>query len=181
MVALQEIKADLPDWPDDVIEQWLLTLAKQPDMGWPPPDPLKGHRWELLITNPVAWWKDVTWTLEVRDCRFDKLSAAARIIVNKMYQALIEGIDNGYGGDNSQQRFQRQLRFLALKGKFESPPVMMPIATGLSALDGSHRVFALHIALQMSNEDLAKYNVKRPSAMQSVWVGSHKDGETLDS
>lgn len=52
--------------------------------------------------------------------------------MNKMFQALIEGADNGYGGDNSPERFQRQLRFLALNGKFERPPVTFPIATGLS-------------------------------------------------
>lgn len=181
MVALKDIKADLPDWPDDVLDQWLLTLAKQPDLGWPPPEPLQGHRWQHIITNPVAWWKNVSWKREVQDCSFNKLSVAARIISNKMCQALIEGVDNGYGGDNSKERFQRQLKFLALNGKFERSPVTIPIATGLSVLDGSHRIFALHASLQMSDEDLAKYKVKRPSAMQTVWVGSHKDGETLNS
>jgi hypothetical protein len=107
MVALQDIKADLPGWPDQVVEQWLLTLASQPDLGWPPPDPLEGHRWEHIITNPVSWWQNVTWALEARDCSFNKLSVATRIIVNKMYQALIDGVDNGYGGDNCPERFAR--------------------------------------------------------------------------
>jgi hypothetical protein len=38
MTTLQDIKKDLPDWPDDVIDQWLLKLANQTGMGWPPPD-----------------------------------------------------------------------------------------------------------------------------------------------
>jgi hypothetical protein len=66
---------------------------------------------------------------------------------------------------------------VALTGKFERPPVLFPIASGLSPLDGNHRLFAHHIALQMSDEDLAKYNVKRPPASQSVWIASHKNGE----
>ena len=94
-----------------------------------------------------------------------------------MYEALIEGVDNGYGGDNSLSRFQRQLRILVLNGKFEIPPVIFPIATGMSPLDGNHRLFALQIALMMTDEDLAKYKVKRPSALQSVWIASHRDGE----
>lgn len=53
MVAITDIKADLPDWPDDVIEQWLLKFANQSEMGWPPPDPMEGHRWEVLITHPI--------------------------------------------------------------------------------------------------------------------------------
>jgi hypothetical protein len=161
MVAISDIKADLPDWPDDVVEQWLLKFANQPEMGWPPPDPMEGHRWELLITHPVAWWKDVTWTLETRDCSFDKLSVDARHTMNKMYETLVDGVDNGYGGDNSPARFQRQLRILALTGQFERPPVFFPIASGLSPLDGNHRLFALHFAAKLSDEELAKNKVKR--------------------
>jgi hypothetical protein len=101
MVSLQDIKSDFPNWPDDVIDQWLLKLANQPGMCWPPPDPMSGHRWELLLTNPISWWKDVTWTLETRDCSFDKLSIDARQTMNSMYDALVDGVKNGFGGDNS--------------------------------------------------------------------------------
>jgi hypothetical protein len=101
MVALPDIKADLPDWPNDVVDQWLLKLANQSGMGWPPPDPMAGHRWELLLTHPISWWKDVTWTLETRDCSFDKLSMDARRTMNSMYDALVDGVENGFGGDNS--------------------------------------------------------------------------------
>jgi hypothetical protein len=177
MVSLLDIKSDFPDWPDDVIEQWLLKFANQPEMGWPPPDPMEGHRWEILITHPVAWWKDVTWTLETRDCGFDKLSVDGRKTMNGMFKALIEGEENGYGGDDSPARYQRQLRILALTGKFERPPVLFPIDSGLSPLDGNHRLFALQTALQMSDEELAKYKVKRPPASQGVWIASHKNGE----
>lgn len=30
MVSLADIKKDLPEWPDDVIEQWLLYFANEP-------------------------------------------------------------------------------------------------------------------------------------------------------
>jgi len=33
MITLQDIKSDFPDWPDDVIDQWLLKFANQPEMG----------------------------------------------------------------------------------------------------------------------------------------------------
>jgi hypothetical protein len=44
-VSQAAIKSDLPHWPDEVIELWLLYLANRSagDTGWPPPDPL-GHR-----------------------------------------------------------------------------------------------------------------------------------------
>jgi hypothetical protein len=43
MITLADIKKDLPAWPDDVIEQWLLYLARRDDTGWPPPEPLGDH------------------------------------------------------------------------------------------------------------------------------------------
>jgi hypothetical protein len=143
----------------------------------PPPDPMSGHRWELLLTNPISWWKDVTWTLETHDCSFIKLSIDARRTMNSMYDALVEGVENGFGGDNSLARFQRRLGILATTGKFERPPVLFPIASGLSPLDGIHRIFAHHLSQMMSDEDLAKYQVDRPTATQSVWIASHKNGE----
>jgi hypothetical protein len=33
MVFLAHIKKDLPEWPDDLIEQWLLYFANEPDCG----------------------------------------------------------------------------------------------------------------------------------------------------
>lgn len=177
MITLQDIKADLPFWPDDVIDQWLLNFANQPEMGWPPSIPMTGHRWHLLLTHPVSWWKNVTWAKETRDCSFDKLSIDARKTMNSMYKALIDGESNGFGGDNSFARFQRQLKILVTTGEFERPPVLFSIASGLSPLDGNHRLFAHHIALRLSDNDLDKYSAKRPSEFQSVWIASHKDGE----
>jgi hypothetical protein len=97
--------------------------------------------------------------------------------MNGMYKALIDGEDNGFGGDNSAARFQRQLKILAGTGEFERPPVLFPIASGLSPLDGNHRIFAHHILMHMPDEDLAKYNVQRPAASQTVWIATHKNGE----
>ncbi|ESX54720.1 hypothetical protein X760_27750 [Mesorhizobium sp. LSHC422A00] len=63
-VDLQAIKDSLPEWPDDVIEQWLLPFAK--DLGWPPPVPLGEHRWHyILAKKPLSWWQGLKW--ELRD------------------------------------------------------------------------------------------------------------------
>jgi hypothetical protein len=53
MVTVADIRKDLPDWPDDVIEQWLLYFANEADCGWPPPDPLGDHRWKRLAVVVV--------------------------------------------------------------------------------------------------------------------------------
>lgn len=41
--------------------------------------------------------------------------------MNGMYRALIEGEDNGFGGDNSLARLQRQPIIVTRTGKFERP------------------------------------------------------------
>jgi hypothetical protein len=46
-VEMTTIKNDLPDWPDEVIEQWIHYHAQS--CGWPPPDPLGEHRWKRLL------------------------------------------------------------------------------------------------------------------------------------
>jgi hypothetical protein len=62
MVTVAAIKKDLPDWPNDVVEQWLHYFASELDCGWPPPEPLGTHRWKgLLGGKPLSWWKNVTW------------------------------------------------------------------------------------------------------------------------
>jgi hypothetical protein len=33
MFFLADIKKDLPEWPDGVIEQWLIYFANEPDCG----------------------------------------------------------------------------------------------------------------------------------------------------
>jgi len=181
LVALADIKADLPDWPDDVVDQWLLNLANQEGMGWPPPIPFNGHRWQYIIVKPVSWWKKVTWTKESRDCSFDALSLNSRKIMNSMFEALVLGIENGYGGDNSKKRFESCLSYLAVKGQFPRVPVTMPIETGLSILDGNHRVYSLTFLQSVPEPELKKQGITRPSVIQDVWVAKHADGEVLDS
>jgi hypothetical protein len=49
MVGTSDIQKDLSGWPDDVIDQWLLYFANEPDCGWSPPEPLGNHRWKALL------------------------------------------------------------------------------------------------------------------------------------
>jgi len=181
MVTLADIKSDLPEWPDDVVDQWLLNLANQEGMTWPPPVPFNGHRWEYIIVKPLSWWKKVGWSSERRDCGFHALSLNSQKIMNAMFLAIVQGVDNGYGGDNSRQRFQSCLRFLAVNGRFPRPPVTMPIDSGLSILDGNHRVYSLTFMRSMTDADLEKNKVQRPSVEQEVWIAKHQDGELLES
>ena len=56
MVTLEDIKKTLPQWPDEVIGEWLIYFAND-GLGWPPPEPYGDHRWGVLLGHrPVSWW-----------------------------------------------------------------------------------------------------------------------------
>ncbi len=181
-VTLEQIKADLPDWPDDVIEQWLLKHANRgPDTGWPPPDPLGNHAWKYIITNPLSWWKNVAWKLDVTDCGIEKLSTNTSQIVLKINIALINGIKNVWGDDGTRQRFNSALQYIMKHGSFPKPLIAMRIPSGLSVLDGNHRIAAHFHSQNVPESLLKKLGVQRPAREQEIWMGVHSLGETLDT
>jgi hypothetical protein len=51
------IKRDLPLFPDEVVDTWLLPIAE--DAGWPP---VPFSRWDrILLQRPVAFWRNLRW------------------------------------------------------------------------------------------------------------------------
>jgi hypothetical protein len=181
-VTLDQIKADLPDWPDDVIEQWLLKLANRgPDTGWPPPNPLGNHAWKHIITNPLPWWNNVSWKLEVTDCDIEKLSTDTSQIVLKINIALTKGLKNVWGDDDTRLRFNSALQYVLKHGAFPKPLVAMKVPSGLSVLDGNHRIAAHFFSQNAPESLLEKLGVKRPPREQEIWIGAHNLGETLGS
>jgi hypothetical protein len=177
-VALADIKKDLPTWPDDVIEQWLLYLADREDTGWPPPNPLGEHPWtHILSDQPVSWWSKVGWQLQKVDCSLAKLSKDTKSRVLEIYDvAVMKSKKDEY---NSIRRHNEAFFFLLHNGTFPKPIIAMTVASGLNVLDGSHRVTGLYSAQQMTAVQLANLRVKRPAFIQEIWVGTHSDGEVL--
>jgi hypothetical protein len=177
-VALADIKKDLPTWPDDVIEQWLLYLADRKDTGWPPPDPLGDHPWtHILSDKPVAWWSMVQWKLQKIDCSLAKLSKDTKARVLEIYDvAVSKSKKDEY---NLIRRHNESLFYLLHNGTFPKPIIATAVASGLNVLDGSHRVTGLYSAQQMTAVQLANLRVKRPPVTQEIWVGTHSGGEVL--
>jgi hypothetical protein len=182
LVDLATIKTDLPDWPDKVIELWLLKLANRgPDTGWPPPEPFGDNAWKhILGDKPLSWWKSVTWQLEERDLNFDALSQDSRSIVNKMLDAHINNKINDYTTlPNSKARFESAALYVAENGTFPEPLVGIELKDGLSVLDGNHRMTALCYCQKTAEEILEEGGVA-PAATQKIWMGSHPRGEVPD-
>jgi hypothetical protein len=174
MVSVADIKKELPAWPDEIIDDWLLYFANEPDCGWPPPDPFDGHRWSgILGGRPISWWKNVTWEKCSVSCNLEHLAPKTREIASNM----LDEIMRQTADDVTKRRYQQAFQHILETGGFFRPLVAMETPTELLVLDGNHRVTAF-CGLQILPEAwYAKLNKKRPPLQQDAWVGSHTAGE----
>jgi hypothetical protein len=175
VVTLADIKKDLPAWPDNVIEQWLVHLANREDTGWPPPDPLGQHSWTYILGHrALLWWREITWETKKMDCSLLKLAKGTQKIVNDV-------LADVYGptpDPNTKGRFNEAFHYILNNSKFEQPLIVMELpGDGLSVTDGNHRISAFCALQKMPPEQFEKRGLKKPAQEQEVWLGSHPRGE----
>jgi hypothetical protein len=174
MVTVADIQENLPNWPNGVIDPWLIEFANDPGMGWPPPDPYGDHRWgRLLGGRAVSWWNNVTWQLEKTECGFGKLTPKAQADVMDIRATMNSGAPDSV----TKRRFDNAFRYILNAGTFPVPMVAMKRSTGLSLLDGSHRMAAFSALQEMPQALFAKFKVQKAALQQDVWIGTHSSGE----
>ncbi|HEV2594895.1 MAG TPA: hypothetical protein VGU01_06825 [Sphingomicrobium sp.] len=170
MITVADIQKDLPHWPEDVVEQWLLYFANEPDCGWPPPEPLGAHRWNvLLFGKPVTWWKNVTWKKQLVNCTLSELSAKTRGDVAD----IVRQWNDGTASASTQRRVAQPWLHIRDNGVFPRSPLMIKQPDGWSLADGHHRMAAFEMFQGLSDAELSKIGKNRPSRDQDVWVGTH--------
>jgi hypothetical protein len=175
MVSLADIKNDLPAWPDQVIDEWLLYLANRGDTGWPPPNPLGDHPWAFILGyRPIPWWREVTWKLEKIDCNFANLSQFTKSIVTQM---LAETNDET-ADEGTKRRFNDAFHYILNNAALPKPLITMRLADGLSIIDGNHRIAAFCGLQKMPVEKFERRGLQKPAPEQEVWIGTHTRGET---
>lgn len=174
MVSKADIQSDLPNWPEDVIDQWLLYFANEPECGWPPPEPLGECRWSgLLGGRPLSWWKNVTWKKQKVKCDLGTLSPKSRADVAD----IVFHMKNRTADASTQKRVARSWLYLKDNAVFPRHPITMRIPGGLSLIDGSHRMAAFQMVQEMPNEQFTKINKRKAALKQHVWIGAHSSGE----
>jgi hypothetical protein len=174
VVSVSDIKADLPNFPDEVIEDWLLYFANEPNVGWPPPVPLGDHRWAgILGDRPLSWWRRLTWNKEWVNCGYYSLARKTCGVVKKM----MKDITSGAVSADEKRRYTQAFQHILENGTFYRPLVAMKLSGTLLVLDGNHRIGAFY-GLQIGpDEFFAKGDRRRPQLGQEAWVGKHPDGE----
>ena len=135
-----QIKSDLPDFPDEVIQTWLLPFARS--VGWPP---APFSRWDrILIHRPLSFWRTVEW--EKRRVSLNGLSLEARSLgqIQGLLDANVRGVRNIYAEQipNTSDRFRSIVRYLQHHGRLPRPPVLFRTGFQYEILDGNHRLAA---------------------------------------
>ena len=182
MVRLADIKRDLPTWPDEVIEDWLLPLANRPDTGWPPPEPLGNHPWKYILGGrPLSWWKEVTWSLEEDGIQYKILASGTKQIVDDMINGHVNAVQNTYGRwPESKDRFLSAGRVPIGEWDLSQATCYYPPCRWAKR---SRRQSSRHCAL-LSATCRRERGVKRDgvplAAKQKIWVGRHVRGEVTN-
>ena len=169
----QSIKKDLPNFPDQVVRDWIQPFAE--DEGWPPIT----ERWKYLLKEMnLERWRKVTWDLEERDFTKLSLSSECMFSLQEMLRAYINDEDNVYKrdlGERGKERFHVQLHYLIDNGALSSPPVLVDHGDGLEIMDGNHRVAALCAWYQWKDNPVFTAKLGREAAVlkerQPVWIG----------
>jgi hypothetical protein len=174
MISIADIQKDLPGWPADVIEQWLLYFANEPDCGWPPPEPLGEHRWSRLLGGrPLSWWKNVTWKRQKIRCELTALSDKARGDVTD----IVTQMKNGTASASTKKRVAQPWLYLKDHARLPRALVTMRRPDGFSLIDGSHRMAAFSMVQELPKSEFDKVNKRKAPLKQHVWIGVHNTGE----
>jgi|ERR1700676_5003354 hypothetical protein len=174
MVTLDDLRRDLPNWPISILDDWLLYFAKEPELKWPPPEPLGDHRWSRILGGrPLSWWKLVTWKKEKVSCGLDGLCPKSRNIAVSTHNDIMIG----KADDVEKRRYKMPMQYILEHGTFLYPLVAMKIPSGLLVLDGNHRMAAFYGLQLMPDEFFDKPNRKKATLDHDAWIGTHRDGE----
>lgn len=112
-VELVALQTTLPNFPVEVLEEWLLPYANSE--GWPPAQTVEASpngRWRYLLSNrPLAYWRSITWRKHERHISIHNLDPGYQEIMVKMVLAAVQGQRNLYSStiDDLTPRFNLSL------------------------------------------------------------------------
>lgn len=134
------IKADLPNFPDEVVQTWLLRAAQH--SGWPP---APFSRWDkILLHRSLSFWRTVTWERRRVPVNAFTLDRESLGNIRGLLEANVAGARNVYAQQisDTKQRFNRILQYLQQHGRLPIPPVLLSNGYQYTVLDGNHRLAA---------------------------------------
>lgn len=154
------IKQDLPNFPDEVIEDFLLEYAITD--SWPP---VGSSWWGRMRYKTLSDWRNYKWEKIDLDLSNIKLGEEFNIILKMLTESCVEGRSNIYSqrlGIMSKKRFDRIKQYMLSEKVFPKPIILIRENSEYDIFDGSHRFTVWN---HLYNLDLVK-------SIQTAFVAS---------
>lgn len=170
------IQSLFPNFPDDIIDQWLLPYATK--RGWPPQEVngvLHGD-WRYLLgtSTNLAYWKNIKWRFESVDLQINDLDNSSKDSVLQIISTAIFDIDTVMSRSicDLKERFNRIVSYFSEHGVFPVAPVLSRYNGQYKLMDGNHRVAAYFYCSGYITKSPAREIVLKTRLKQSYWIGS---------
>jgi hypothetical protein len=173
-ISLDALQADLPNFPREILEDWLLVYANSE--GWPPKvgiDGVPSGRWRYLLKlRPLPYWQSLKWERVERHVSPQALHPATQDVVVQMIQAAVLGKAGLYSSSipDLVPRFNRIVDYLSVHGVLPRPPALLVEDGKLTCLDGNHRMSAYLYCLGYSKLGIPKGLQVETKQVQTYWV-----------
>jgi len=175
MTIIEQVSEDLPNFPKDVIEQWIGFYAQSE--GWPPSDPPDGRWSSLLGSRGLSYWQNLSWELETFSPNEIQLTPDSEDLISQIKAVFTLGTQNNYSrfmGQEAKDRFHSIIWYLRNEGTLPCAPVVLKHVEGYEILDGNHRVAAYQIWQNWKDQPTFQEEPLPVPIIEDVefWVGS---------
>lgn len=146
---VKKIEIDLPNFPREVIRDWLLPYAK--DIGWPPTH----ERWSgILFDKTIEFWRCAKWKKQNLELGKIAFSSTTVKIFKSLHDEYVKGEINinSLNIENGKKRYNQALIYFIRHGKFPRPICLLLEKDEYSIVDGNHRFTAWFFASQLEIE-----------------------------
>ena len=174
--TIADLKATLPNFPDEVLAEWLLPYANYE--GWPPAKDdysAPEGRWRYLLDScTLTQLRSINWQEHNRHLSIHELHPDFQKICVDIVLGAVEGQVNLYSSSikDLSERFHRILSYLREHGSLPTAPAMLSTPTGFKVLDGNHRLSAYFYGYGYINLPIDGNLMDKTSSTQRFWVGS---------
>ena len=163
-----QIKSDLPNFPDQVVETWLLPLADT-GYGWPPIQ-------TALLRKSLDYWKKTKWNLGEFSFEFTEMDSGSQISINGLIEANFLGKLNAFSNIiDSQDRLKYMCKYILNHGTFPVPVIVKKKNGYLYTINGNPRIAALNYvrscwANENDRKTLKAQSYKPPKPAHAAWI-----------
>ena len=169
------IQSLLPNFPDEIIDQWLLPYAIL--KGWPPQEAhgeLFGE-WRYLLgtSTNLTYWKNIKWNYESLDFQVNDLDDSSKDSVLQTISSAVFGKETMISRciSDLKERFDRIVKYISEHGFFPVAPVLVRSNGKYKLMDGNHRIAAYFYCSGYITQSPAREIVLKTQLHQSYWIG----------